>query len=106
MAHAREVATIRKLVHVVVVNRLGTKPRLPTAIKFVRIAPSRFDDDNMMMCFKPARDGLAEALVVDDRKFITFDRGRPGIPTDYSQRKGKPHEYAVEIELTIAFEVK
>lgn len=38
----------------------------------------RRDDDNMLASFKAGRDGVADALSVDDNKFVTsFEVGEP-----------------------------
>jgi crossover junction endodeoxyribonuclease RusA len=43
------------------------------ALRIVFVPPSRrrYDDDNLLASFKAGRDGLADALGVDDRAFVT-----------------------------------
>jgi Holliday junction resolvase RusA-like endonuclease len=43
--------------------------RLPLRVTFYPPDRRRRDDDNMIASFKSARDGLADALGVDDRCF-------------------------------------
>jgi crossover junction endodeoxyribonuclease RusA len=40
-------------------------------IEFVPPDRRRRDDDNLIGCFKPGRDGVAEALGIDDSRFLT-----------------------------------
>lgn len=60
----------------------------PVAATLTRIAPRALDDDNLRGALKAVRDGVADALGVDDRD--------PRVEWCYGQRKGKP---AVEINL-------
>lgn len=63
-----------------------------TNITFTRIAPRYLDPGvNLPSAFKAIEDGIADALGVNDRDWQ---------PT-YQQRKGKPREYAVEVEIEI-----
>lgn len=39
---------------------------LPLRVRMVRVAPRPLDDDNLRAAFKAVRDGIAEALGVDD----------------------------------------
>lgn len=71
------------------------KPKLPVEISIVRIAARRYDDDNMIAGCKTIRDTIADWLLpgmqmgrADDDERLVFT---------YDQRKGKPHEKAVEI---------
>lgn len=64
--------------------------RLPAIeIRITRIAPRELDDDNMIAGAKSIRDGVADALGVDDR-----DKRLRWL---YTQEKGKPKEYATRI---------
>ena len=44
-------------------------PRLPVCVTFYPPDKRHRDDDNMIASFKAARDGIADALGVDDRCF-------------------------------------
>jgi len=60
-------------------------------LTITRVAPRRLDDDNLRGALKAVRDGIADALSVND--------GDPSILWEYRQRRGGRHEYAVEIEI-------
>ena len=61
-------------------------------VSLTRIAPRALDSDNLAGSFKAVRDGVADALGIDD--------GSPLIDWQYFQRKGQPKQYAVLIEIT------
>lgn len=64
----------------------------PMTVTLTRVAPRRLDEgDNLNMSFKSIRDGIADAVGVDDRdsSYIWV----------YKQKKGKPREYAVIVEI-------
>ncbi len=63
-------------------------------ITLTRVAPRKLDDDNLRGCLKAVRDGVADALDVDD--------GDERISWRYEQERGKPGEYAVRIRLEVA----
>lgn len=67
------------------------KPELPVTVTLTRIAPRRFDDDNLRGAFKAVRDQVAEWLGVDDAD--------PQVEWGYADRKGKPKEKRVIIEI-------
>ncbi len=55
-------------------------PEGPIALRIVWHPPTRrkIDDDNMVARFKAARDGIADALGVDDNRFApTYEWGEP-----------------------------
>ena len=56
-----------------------------------RVAPRRLDDDNLRAALKSIRDRVAEELGVDD--------GSERLIWMYEQRRGKPKEYAVLVEV-------
>lgn len=64
----------------------------PCSVKFTRIAPRCFDTDNLASSFKAVRDEISALLGVDDGRtdLIRFE---------YDQRKGKPKEYGIVIEV-------
>lgn len=59
-------------------------------IVLTRIAPRVLDDDNLRGALKACRDGVADAIGLDD--------GSPLIRWEYAQRKGLPKQYAIEVE--------
>lgn len=64
----------------------------PVKINLTRIAPRELDGDNLQSGFKATRDGVADWLGVDD--------GDKRLDWQYSQRKGAPKYYGVEIEIS------
>lgn len=56
--------------------------RIPIQVTFFPPDNRRRDDDNMVAAFKASRDGLADALLVDDRRFrphyVFADPEKPG----------------------------
>jgi hypothetical protein len=68
---------------------LSIGPKL--TIRLTRIAPRELDDDNLARGFKAVRDGVADALGMDDR-----DRR---LRWAYAQERGEPGEYAVRIDI-------
>lgn len=61
-------------------------------IRLTRIAPRELDDDNLRSALKHVRDGVTDALGLSD------DRD-PRLIWEYGQTKGKPKQYAVEVQL-------
>mgnify|MGYP000283041968 CR=1 FL=1 len=57
-----------------------------------RIGPRELDSDNLAAALKAVRDGVADALGMDD--------GDPRLLWCYGQRRGKPGEYAIQVEIT------
>jgi len=47
----------------------ASEGRIPIIVRFYPPDQRHRDDDNMISSFKAARDGIAEALGVDDRRF-------------------------------------
>lgn len=60
-------------------------------ITLTRIAPRKLDDDNLARALKAVRDGVADALGLDD--------GDERLTWRYAQRKGEPKQYAVEVRI-------
>lgn len=58
-------------------------------VTLTRVSPRELDDDNLRGALKAVRDGVASALRLDDRC--------PLVAWAYAQRRGAPHENAVEI---------
>ena len=65
--------------------------RLPAVVTLTRIAPRPLDDDNAIAGMKAARDGVADALGIDDAD--------PRVTWRYAQAKGTPKEYALTIQI-------
>ena len=72
------------------VETFGIRKLLPLTVTLTRVAPRMLDDDNLRGSLKSIRDGIADRLGIDDRD--------PRVKWKYAQRKGKPREYAVDIE--------
>ena len=60
-------------------------------VRLWRIGPRELDSDNLAAALKAVRDGVADALGMDD--------GDPRLAWLYGQRRGKPGEYAVVVEI-------
>ena len=77
-------------------NRLSISlPRLRGSfvVKLTRIGPKELDGDNLQSALKAVRDGVADALRIDD--------GSDRIHWKYGQEKGKPKEYAVRVDISL-----
>lgn len=68
--------------------------RFPLTVIITRIAPRALDDDNLAGACKSVRDGIADALGIDDRD--------PRVKWAPAQRQGKPREYGAEVEITMS----
>lgn len=58
-------------------------------VSLVRIAPRALDSDNLASACKGLRDGIADALGIDD--------GDRRLTWSYGQRKGAPRQYGVQV---------
>ena len=90
----RQAAAERRNTQLFVLAMLNrAKPNLPLKITMTRIAPRRFDADNLgpQGAFKHVQDGIADALKVDD--------GDKRIEWVCAQERGRPKEYGVRIEI-------
>jgi hypothetical protein len=67
-------------------------PTWHVVITLVRVSPRAFDSDGTAAAFKHVRDGVADALGIDD--------GDPRLRWDYASRRGQPHFHGVEIFIT------
>lgn len=77
-AYAKSSGTLRMATH-----------KVPQVVRLTRAAPSNgLDDDNLRSALKAIRDGIADALGVDDRD--------PRVTWEYDQRRGP---YSVEVEI-------
>jgi crossover junction endodeoxyribonuclease RusA len=82
----------RQTVGLVVVGMLaGSKP-LPCVVVLTRLAPSKgLDGDNLVSSMKAIRDGVADALGVDDAD--------PRVTWQYDQRRSPKGRWSVEIRI-------
>ena len=72
--------------------RAGVRPRdQALTVRLTRIAPRTLDSDNLAGALKAVRDGVADALGMDD--------GDSRFEWLYAQRPGRPREYAVLVEI-------
>jgi hypothetical protein len=60
-------------------------------VRLTRIAPRRLDSDNLAGALKAVRDGVADALGLDDAD--------GSVRWLYDQRRGAPGQYAVVVEV-------
>ena len=72
------------------VASVATRPAF-SVVLLTRIAPRMLDSDNLEGAFKAVRDGIAEALGIDDRS--------PLVRYVVSQEQGAPREHLVRAEL-------
>lgn len=64
------------------------------AVRLTRIAPKALDTDNLAGGFKAIRDGIADALGIDD--------GAERLRFSYAQERGAPKLYAARVEVWIS----
>jgi hypothetical protein len=64
---------------------------IPAIVIFTRISAGRLDDDNLAAACKYVRDGVAEALGIDD--------GGSAVQWRYAQRKGPAKHYALHVRI-------
>lgn len=65
------------------------KPRVPCVVTMTRIAPRQLDDDNLPSALKHVRDGIADALGIDDRD--------PRVTWQCAQKTDGRGYYAVDV---------
>jgi hypothetical protein len=68
------------------------RPALPCVITLIRVAPRPLDGDNNQGSLKSVRDGVADWLRIDD--------GSDLVTWKYEQRRGKPKQYTVIVEVS------
>jgi hypothetical protein len=67
------------------------RPRLPVVVTLTRLAPRALDDDNLRGSLKALRDGVADAMGVNDND--------PAVTWEYGQdRRSKSYAVRVRIE--------
>lgn len=87
--HVTAMALRSKLFEFFAPGELHLSPNLSVLVYLKRYAPSSgTDDDNLRGCLKSCRDGIADALGINDRD--------PRVIWHYSQARGP---YSVQIEL-------
>ncbi len=70
----------------------GAGVTAPITVTITRVAPSNgLDDDNLVGSAKGVRDGVADALGIDDRD--------PRVTWCYAQRRAKKGDWSVEIRI-------
>ncbi len=68
------------------------QPEFPAVVTITRLASRKLDDDNLARSMKAVRDGIADALRIDD--------GSDLVQWRYEQDKAKRSETAVLVEIT------
>ena len=97
----RRVRNIRQCVKLHCMAALKRRKATPSKIIVRRLSVGRLDDGNLANAFKPAEDGIADALGVNDKCFVWFG-DRDGIPFVPMQEKCKRGAHGVVIELHFA----
>jgi hypothetical protein len=69
----------------------GARPMLPAVVTITRIAPCRLDSDNLATACKSIRDGVADAIGLDDRD--------PRVEWRYEQERAGVRVYGVRLEV-------
>lgn len=91
-AKAKRVKHQRTMVGLVMAAHLAASRIVPPCVvTLTRIAPRQLDSDNAVSSLKATRDGLSDALGIDDRD--------ARVAWLYGQRRGKARQYAVVIEV-------
>lgn len=89
---ARRVRAERATAAMVVRAARNGRAELPQVVTLVRLAPGRgLDDDNLSGALKAVRDGVADALGIDDRD--------ARVRWMYDQRRVKRGEWGVLIDM-------
>ncbi len=88
---ARRTAEQRSLVRMSLAGQRAWPLVPPVVVTLTRIAPRSLDGDNLQGALKAVRDGVADALGVDDR--------HPSIRWEYAQRRGAPRQYGIELQV-------
>jgi hypothetical protein len=69
----------------------GLEPGGCRVVRLVRISPRELDSDNLAVSLKAVRDGVADALGVDDRD--------PRVVWLPDWERGEPRQHAVRVEV-------
>ena len=93
--HARRARKQREAARTIVRAHILRNKVVPVdshlTISLTRVAPRALDSDNLAGSFKAVRDGVADALGIDD--------GSPLLEWRYCQARGLAKEYAVLVEI-------
>lgn len=90
---ARRVAKERSMARGAVLQHLPAKRLLPCTVTMTRVSAGELDDDNLSGAFKAIRDGVADALGIDDRD--------KRVRWKYGQAKCGRGEYGVIIQFEV-----
>ncbi len=74
--------------------RAFAKGTYRVVVTLARIAPRFFDDDGVVTSLKAVRDGVADALGINDND--------PRVSWQYAQKRGPARFYAVEVTVEAA----
>ena len=92
-AKASRTAKQRKAAYLALRAETYTPPPPPLVIRMTRIASRPIKDgDNLQSAFKAVRDGIADFLKIDD--------GDDRLQWVVAQRKGKPRQHGVWVEIS------
>jgi Holliday junction resolvase RusA-like endonuclease len=92
-AKARQTKAWKQKVFMACWHKRPKEPLERALIRFTRVSSVRPDHDNLVASFKACMDGLRQARVIVDDKYLNV-----GAP-EYLWRKCKPREGKVEIEV-------
>ena len=93
MARHRRRKAQREAAYWTMAAALGVSWEVPGRVVLTRLAARRLDDDNLRGALKAVRDGVADALHVDD--------GSDVVLWDYLQRKPSKTEPKMGVEIRI-----
>lgn len=85
---ARNRKTLRRHAWVLTPRRM----RAPCIVHLTRLSPGILDDDNLRPALKSIRDGIADALGIDD--------GDPSVRWEYAQARCKRGDEGVRVRIT------
>jgi len=96
-ATAKRAKTVRALARRLALSALLTASdelKFPLIVRLVYIGPRQLDDDGVASAVKSLRDGVADALGVDDRD--------PRVVWVPDQERGEVREYGAGVEIYLA----
>ena len=90
----------KKFEKIILFEYRSQKPNLqiPATIELTRIAPREYDQDNLVAAFKGIRDSISQLFFPDSPRGVGDNH--PELNWKYSQRRGLPKEYKIEIEIS------
>lgn len=92
-ATAKRAKEVRSLAKMLVLRQYQSSP-WPLAIRLVYVGPRQLDDDGVASAVKSLRDGVADALGIDDRD--------PRVVWVPDQERGGVREYSARVEVYLA----